>query len=67
MTSGHANGEGTLYRRKDGRWEGAAYVPTASGKRKRIRIYGKTKDEARAKLTARLSDADRNIPVSDVG
>ena len=26
-----ANGEGTIYQRKDGRYEGAAFVPTTAG------------------------------------
>jgi hypothetical protein len=26
-----ANGEGTIYQRKDGRWEGAAFVLTTAG------------------------------------
>jgi integrase len=38
-----ANGEGTVYRRKDGRWEAAVYVLTADGTRKRVRIYGRTR------------------------
>jgi integrase len=64
--SGHrATGDGTVYLRKDGRWEGAAYLPTATGKRRRIRVYGKTRPEARAKLTAYLADADRGVRAPD--
>ena len=40
-----SNGEGTIYRRKDGRWEGAVYVLTTSGIRKRLRVYGATRAE----------------------
>ncbi len=58
-----ANGEGTIYQRKDGRWEGAAYVLTMSGVHKRVRVYGRTREEARRKLTALLRQADQGVPV----
>jgi integrase len=35
------NGEGTITRRKDGRWEARYCVPTVNGT-KRKTIYGKT-------------------------
>jgi len=35
-----ANGEGTIYQRKDGRWEAAGYVLAADGTSKRVRVYG---------------------------
>lgn len=41
--SRRANGEGTIYQRTDGRWEGAAYVLTATGGRSRKRVYGRTR------------------------
>ncbi|MGY1875662.1 tyrosine-type recombinase/integrase [Nocardia gipuzkoensis] len=63
--SWRAIGEGTLYRRKDGRWEGAAYLGTVSGKVRRIRVYGKTRKEANEKLTVRMADVQRGIPIPD--
>jgi len=45
-----ANGEGTIYERRDGRWEGAAYVLLPTGGRARKRVYGKTRAEVFAKL-----------------
>lgn len=45
-----ANGEGSIYRRKDGRWAGAAYVLTPDGTRRRKTAYGKTRKEVGAKL-----------------
>src|SRR5437764_13003895 len=48
------NGEGTLFKRKDGRWQ-ASFVPE-NGKRKYV--YGKTSDEALEKLRA-LQEEDR--------
>lgn len=59
-----ANGEGTIYQRKDGRYEGAAFVPTTAGTEKRVRIYGRTREEVRKKLTKLLEQADQGIPVA---
>ncbi|MFJ8536696.1 hypothetical protein [Streptomyces sp. NPDC093591] len=36
----NANNEGTIYERKDGRWEGSAYVLTTDGTYKRRSVYG---------------------------
>lgn len=65
MSVGRTNGEGTVYRRKDGRWEGAAYLPTPSNKRRRISVYGRTRAEASAKLVRHLADAQRGVPVPE--
>src|SRR5579875_624647 len=59
-----ANGEGTIYQRKDGRWEGAAYVLTTGGTFKRVRVYGRTHDEARKNLTQLIEQSDRGIPIA---
>ncbi|PPJ23150.1 hypothetical protein C5E45_29380 [Nocardia nova] len=58
-------GEGSIYLRKDGRWEGAAYLPTASGKLRRVRVYGKTRKETGDKLTLQIADARRGIPIPE--
>ncbi|MBB5830532.1 site-specific integrase [Brachybacterium aquaticum] len=47
-----SKGEGSVYRRQDGRWTGAAYVLTPEGTRKRKAVYGKTRKEAYDKLAA---------------
>ncbi|MCK1823109.1 site-specific integrase [Streptomyces sp. XM83C] len=57
-----ANGEGTVYQRKDGRWEAAGYVLTTSGTRKRTRVYGSTRKEAVDKLTERMAANNRGLP-----
>lgn len=59
-----ANGEGMIYKRKDGRYEGAAYVLTTAGTQKRVRVYGKTREETRRKLTKLLEQSDQGIPVA---
>jgi integrase len=59
------NGEGTIYRRRDGRYEGAAYFRTTSGSRKRLRVYGRTREEVHERLTEAKASAQRGIPVPD--
>jgi integrase len=62
-----SNGEGTIYRRKDGggRWEGAIYVVTASGIRKRQRVYGNTQAEVRRNLTDLKAKRDQGVPIAN--
>ncbi|PJE97185.1 site-specific integrase [Streptomyces carminius] len=59
-----ANGEGTVYQRKDGRWEAASYVLSAGGTRKRVRVYGTTRKNAADKLAERIADSNRGLPVA---
>ena len=59
-----ANGEGTIYQRSDGRWEGAGYVLTTDGASKRVRVYGATRKEAADKLAEKLADSHRGIPAT---
>ncbi|MDN5686259.1 MAG: site-specific integrase [Brachybacterium sp.] len=54
-----SNGEGSIYRRKDGRWAGAAYVLTPDGTRKRKTSYGKTRKEVSTKL-AKMQETSRS-------
>lgn len=65
MTVRRANGEGTIYRRKDGRYEAATYVPVTSGGRKRLRIYGRTRHVVHDKLVAAQRQAAQGIPIPD--
>ncbi|MCH0560273.1 site-specific integrase [Streptomyces sp. MUM 16J] len=57
-----ANGDGTVYQRKDGRWEAAGYVLAPGGTRKRVRVYGPTRKDALAKLTEKIAASNRGIP-----
>ncbi|BBC35733.1 Integrase [Streptomyces graminofaciens] len=59
-----ANGEGTIYQRKDGRWEAAGYVLAADGSRKRVRVYGTTRKDAANKLAEKITDSNRGLPVA---
>lgn len=67
MPGKRANGEGTIYQRKDGRWEGAALLPAPDGARLRRRVYGATRQEVHGKLTALLRQAQQGLPVSSSG
>lgn len=48
-----ANGDGTVYQRKDSRWEAAGYVRTP----------GNTRKEAPAKLTGKIVACNWGLPV----
>jgi integrase len=51
MSKRRDKGEGTVFQRPDGRWEGCVDLGWADGKRQRRSIYGRTKKEALAKLS----------------
>ncbi|WP_053914681.1 tyrosine recombinase XerC [Streptomyces sp. TP-A0875] len=60
-----ANGEGSITIRKDGTYHGRVYVTTTSGIRKRVSVYGKTRDEVRQKITELQAQENQGIPVPD--
>ncbi|WP_420034526.1 tyrosine-type recombinase/integrase [Streptomyces sp. cg28] len=63
MAKRRPNGGGTITKRKDGRYHGAAYVTNTDGHRVRKFVYGATYDEASEKL-AKLQEQERNgVPV----
>ena len=58
MAKKRANGEGSIRKRSDGRWEGrytAGYHPE-TGKRITKNVLGKTQAECKAKLTKAIED-----------
>lgn len=59
-----ANGEGSVWQRKDGRYAFAGYVLTTDGTYKRVQGYGRDYDDARSKLNKLIADSDRGIPVA---
>src|SRR4051794_2929626 len=65
--SRRANGEGTIYQRRDGRWEGAAYVLMPNGGYARRRVYGRTRAEVAGKLTELVHQSQRGVPAPTVG
>src|SRR5579859_7058427 len=65
MAHRRVNGEGTIYPRKDGRYEAAVFLQTSSGIRKRVRVYGETWQEAHEKLVAIKAESQRGAPIPD--
>ena len=62
--SRRANGEGSLYRRSDGRWTGAHYVLRPDGGRVRRAVYGKTRKEAADRLAELISKTGAGVAVA---
>ena len=62
--SRRANGDGTITRRANGLWQGEAYVTTTRGVRRREYVYGRDRDEVRARLNQLLAAEQSNIRVS---
>ena len=56
-------GEGSIYKRKDGLWVGAVNLGYQGGKLKRKVYYGKTRNEVSGKLTVVLRDLQQGFPV----
>ena len=56
-------GEGSVYKRKDGRWAAVANLGYQAGKLKRKYYYGETRKEACDKLTAALNDLQKGVPI----
>ncbi|WP_019354467.1 site-specific integrase [Streptomyces sp. AA1529] len=60
----NVNGEGTIYQRKDGRWEGTAFVLATDGTYKRRSVYGKTWEDAHDKLTRLKANSHSGLPIA---
>jgi integrase len=58
------NGEGSIYKRTDGRWCAAISAGLKDGKPLRKCIYGQSKAEVRLKLTKAKRDQDMGLPVA---
>jgi len=56
MSNRRPNGAGTIYPRKDGRYEGAAWVKTLDGQSTRIRVYGRTWEETNKALIKAVAE-----------
>lgn len=59
MVGKRGHGEGTIYKRDDGRWLAQMTLP--DGKRKSF--YGRTRAEVATKLTDALRDARKGLPI----
>jgi integrase len=59
-----AHGDGGLYERKDGRYEGVVDLGRdAGGRRQRLSVYGRTKRDAAQKLKAAMHDHDAGLRI----
>ena len=56
------NSEGSIYKRKDGRWAASVSVGWHDGKYRRKTLYGKTRREVATKLASALRDKDLGLP-----
>lgn len=56
---------GNIFKRTDGRWNGVVWYSDEQGARKRKSFCGTTKQEVKEKITAYLSDFDRQLTASD--
>ena len=59
------NGAGSITRRKDGRYQGMAYLLTTAGTYKRKYVYGKTWDEVHDKLVGLQADSRKGVPIPE--
>ena len=65
MAKRRGRGEGSISKRKDGRWEARIDLGWETGKRLRKAFYGKTRAEVAAKLTEALAARRRGVPMAD--
>jgi integrase len=59
----NVNGEGTIYKRKDGRYEGKVFVQTPDGLTKRVSVYGASWEECHDQVVALQDQVRRGLPV----
>ena len=59
--SKRGNNEGSITKRKDGRWMGRVTVPGG----KRVAVYGKTRKEVAEAIAKMLSDVRQGLPLGD--
>jgi N-methylhydantoinase B/oxoprolinase/acetone carboxylase alpha subunit len=52
------NGKGTVYQRKNGTWGADCFILDEYGNKKRKSFYGKTEDEARAKMEEAIKQVE---------
>ena len=63
MARRRGGGEGTISKRRDGRWEGRVDLGWENGKRKRKSFYGETRAEVAEKLAEGLTAQRRGLPM----
>ena len=63
MATRRAAGDGSVYKRKQGGWQGSVDVATGDGRRRRKTVYGATQREVRDKLAAIRRTLEAGLPV----
>lgn len=61
-----ANGEGTIYQRVDGRYEGKLWALTTAGTLKRVSVYGRTWEECHGQFVDLQARTLKGVPVASV-
>ena len=59
-----ANGQGSIYRRADGRWTAACYVLRPDGSRVRRSVYGKTRKDVADELAVLIAKTKAGLPLA---
>jgi integrase len=60
-------GEGSIYKRADGRWVGAVHLGYDDGRRRRRVVYGKTRRDVQESMTRALRDHQAGLQVQTDG
>jgi len=63
MAKRRGNAEGSVYRRRDGRWTASVDLGQAGGRRRRRAFYGRTRQEVARKLTAAQRQIADGLPL----
>ena len=64
MAKKRGNNEGSISKRKDGRWMGRYTVHAADGP-KQLAVYGKARKEVSEKLTKAMAERDNGVVYDD--
>ena len=65
MNTRRGNGEGSIYKRKDGRWVGVINVGYEGGKRRRKSFYGDTRRQVADRLAGALRDTKLGLALTE--
>ena len=57
-----ANGDGTITRRRNGLWQGAVFVSTSHGVRRREYVYGRDRHQVRTKVAVLVAREAAGVP-----
>jgi hypothetical protein len=60
----NANGEGTVYKRSDGKWAGQVYINQSDGRRVRRTLYGSTRKEVTQKISELRDRSEKGAPIA---